>query len=66
MTRSYRYVMWERVEDFMMMGWMIGNPASEHSAFCWACVCNPLGEKVPQHGRDGGRDDQAGSASDVR
>jgi len=46
----YRYVEWRRVEDFLAMGWMPGNPASEWSMFMFACVCNPEG-KAPIHDR---------------
>jgi hypothetical protein len=44
-VQTYRYVQWGRVEDFMLMGWLIGKPASEHSCFAFACVCNPTGKE---------------------
>lgn len=44
---TYRYVPWTRVSDFMLMGWMIGKPASAYSCFMWACACNQQG-KAPQ------------------
>jgi hypothetical protein len=40
---TYRYVQWSRVEDFMLMGWIIGKPASEYSCFAFDCICNPEG-----------------------
>jgi hypothetical protein len=42
-TGTYRYVPWSRVEDFALMGWLVGDIASEYSCFMWSCCCNPHG-----------------------
>jgi hypothetical protein len=42
-TGTYRYVPWSRVEDFALMGWIVGGIASEYSCFMWSCWCNPHG-----------------------
>lgn len=42
-TGTYRYVVWPRVADFALMGWLVGAPASEYSCFMWACECNSEG-----------------------
>jgi hypothetical protein len=44
-----RYVTWDRVEDYELMGWVISDPASNYSAIMWACPsCNQNGDRVPQ------------------
>jgi hypothetical protein len=45
-TGTYRYVVWSRVADYALMGWVVGDPASEYSCFMWACDCNQAG-RVP-------------------
>jgi hypothetical protein len=42
-TGGWRYVTWPRVEDYAMMGWIIGVPVSEYSCIMWACECNQEG-----------------------
>ena len=43
-TGTYRYVTWDRVEEFIKRGWSAAAPASEYSCFMFACEdCNPEG-----------------------
>jgi hypothetical protein len=42
-TGTYRYVVWARVEDYALMGWLLGNAASDYSCLMWACECNQSG-----------------------
>jgi hypothetical protein len=44
---TFRYVPFSRVEEFLQMGWIVGNYASHHSILMRACICNPQG-KPPQ------------------
>jgi hypothetical protein len=40
---TYRYVQIERIEPYLLMGWMLGQFSSHHSVFMFACACNPEG-----------------------
>lgn len=43
MTSVHRYVVFDRIADYLAMGWIIGGYASHHSILMHACICNPQG-----------------------
>ena len=53
MTRTFRYVTYDRIPDYLALGWLVvadlGHPHSQWSVLCeWLCECPCVEPNYPE------------------